>query len=54
MKYLKEMDLVIPKRPNFIRVYGTLEFILIRNFSIEELKQIGEEWTKALIEEATK
>lgn len=52
IKLFKNIPVEIPSIPNFIRVgSGTFP---IQDFTEEELKHIGEEWTKKLIEKANK
>lgn len=47
------MNVQIPKVPNFIRVgYGERMMISVAEFSEEELRAIGHEWTEALIKRA--
>lgn len=49
MKIIKEIELVIPRVPNFIMVHGEeLEKISIGKLSDAQLNEIGLEWIKAL------
>ena len=45
----KEFNIEIPKTPNFIKVEGLKDLIPIEDFTEQDLKYIGEEWTKELI-----
>lgn len=51
-KLFKNIPVEIPETPNFIRV-GNNPYP-IKDFTIEELEDIGREWTKKLIEKANK
>lgn len=55
----KKIELDIPSMPNYIHskatnVNGSKTSFDVSDFTPEELKQIGEEWTAALIEHAKK
>ena len=51
-RLFKNIPVEIPSIPNFIKVGGNT--FPIKEFTEEELKDIGEEWTKKLIEKAKK
>lgn len=53
MKKTLEIELEIPMTPNFIR-YGERKHIPIQDFTIEELREIGKQWTENLIKAAKK
>ena len=53
----KEIQIEIPSVPNFIKVAGELvsEVVVdISDFTDEELKEMGNEWTENLLENARK
>ena len=52
LQKLVEQEIELPPLPDLIRGIDGRE-IFIREFSLEELKQIGEAWTEALIKKAT-
>lgn len=47
-KITKELEISIPTLPNFLCV-GETECLSISDFSEKELRQIGKEWTDALV-----
>ena len=53
----KNIEMELPSLPNFIRAKETMKgqersVIDVADFSDEELREIGKEWTEALIEHA--
>jgi len=53
MKKILEVQIEIPLTPNFIR-YDQRKIIPIWQFTEEELREIGKEWTEALVKSAAK
>lgn len=51
-KITKEIDVKIPRVPNFIFVGS--EAIAVKLFTEDELRAIGEQWTKELVKKAAK
>jgi hypothetical protein len=49
-KLFKTIEIKIPSIPNFIRVGKNNEVYPIKDFTETELREIGEEWTRQLIE----
>ena len=53
MKKKIEVDVEIPMTPNFIQVAkNPYQVVPVQDFTDEELQEIGEEWTRKLIEKA--
>lgn len=52
MKINLDLDIELPATPNFIRFKGVESSISIADFTDEQLKIVGERWTKKLIIEA--
>jgi len=48
----KNFKIICPSTPNFIRVVGVEGSISISDFSEEELREIGQEWTEELVRRA--
>lgn len=53
MKKVLKVDIEIPPVPNFLR-YGERKTIPVSKFTEPELRQIGKEWTEALVKNGKK
>jgi hypothetical protein len=53
MKKILEVKIEVPLTPSYLR-YGDRKTLHISEFSEEELKQIGKEWTAELIRRSKK
>lgn len=47
-----KVEVKIPSVPNFFRIGDGLESIPVQDFTDDQLRQIGAEWTEKLIEAA--
>ncbi len=48
------LDFTVPRVPNFIRTRFEDGYVAIERLTDDELREVGKEWTEALIEHAKK
>jgi len=44
-----KVEIALPKVPHFLKVLGRRETVAVSELSKDELQQVGEAWTRALV-----